>query len=1722
MSEADRKYVPFWKWWLHRSASSPSLAHKAIRPGGTAGKRSKYVRKGLASLETVKSTPDGIAESQDSSEDLFFTPRENMRDFFSNDDLLQAQDGYWRDFKSSEELHKGSVKRRTEVDSSESILEDAVRERSSSSKRERRALSASHLSGRQMAPELSRPRPLTSKIKPESRSASSLGLKRTQTTEEMEEGTGEEAGTARQGAAAPGDSRSRKSKKGKRKQEPDIKLTKRTLSLTERAGKGRRSADSTREDKPYTNEQYKGFDIYQEIEDGEMEHGGSTRPSQEESKKEAVRLPKLDTTDTAAPKGWDTTEGSRRRKVTSPVYDVLTPTEIWARRSSARQKDMQAVEDFARNRSASDVNTRNASNLTATAARQRSASVTDNKPVLKEKVKYKFGRKKDSLPEENAEIVNNYDRPGPPRPIYQSPPPPREVGDMSSFQPISRQREEEEDNAEGSKQEERARAAPEHSDTPQPASPKADEKSSPESLAEENDASVHTAVRRTQSEKRTSPVVVRQHQRVKRSHSEPRSARTDVAVPTDALQPIIDDHLVKHNEKVLKELGIDLEALGSSEHKPAARVTSTSPTLSTDSSLSSTKRRPASLPLAPQADDISPVSEFGPNVHDPRARLHFGARPVGEPLHARRSTSKPAPPKRSPTTKLTSGPGQHSLSSHSSNHSTPRSSPQPPRPHPTAPRRQQTRRTEYMHRASSLTSVVMRHETPDRQQEVYGSIIQKTQFRPLYPGVIQQGMPAAPFQPVPWPPALDKAHPGQRNSLAHPQSSAMPLLYDPVPKPRRWSLALSELPQYRQQTPPVQEQSRRRGRSHGRQTAERELAKAAVKNWVIERLSYYPPDLQSMYFNQRWTYRLYPSVHPTIQEEIEEDVFEPNSTYRTVQLKTKSSSDSDHSVGGLRTASLDRLGRRSNAHPAAHAHAHAHTPHYTLPRRPPATQRYQQQPKGKGYGYSPPSAVFDDDPGIMSEAETSSTGFRRGGKQRASLPVSRTPSAKTLDSRFEMDDNSYWDEDPGIMSEAETSSTGRGRNLKPRTSLPIVRTPSKTLERPLGLVFLQYRGETKRALLPNEITSLDTVKALFVRSFPNQLTMQYLDLPSVKIYIHDSNKDMFYDLEDLSGTCFIRDIRDRSVLRVFEGEGVNGQGGGAWDQDQSYFSEPEFDSEFQQQHVHKTKNGKTGGYYMTHSYPPGAPAHTAGVAPIPRGPRPPYSPAAGGVAPPKPQRYAGGPGGPGGSAGGPPGMIGMKGGVRPSAPPAGPPTGPPGGPRPQHLARSYSSYSSSPERIDLLYSPQERMHGDGYLSSPERSPRPYGAPGSAYLTPTPSYEDPYYGGQYGSRSGSVTPIIDEDARSAFYSLRVEQMERQLASLTGLVKKALHTGVASSPLPEHISLAPPPAVVAAAAAASGNTNNREPTTNSNRNSSSNDFLQVPTSSSYKTPAEKQPIKPAIKCSTLPRMSSQDMRLSPEVYNQLRVLQKKAKELRTDVRNLRRTSQANAITMKEILRETVTKITTLLQSTEEGLLQGSADAERVRIQREEESYRQDMSKLDKDLCDLELKVEELRNNVINRRLRVNMSDVENMALILSRSSKTVADLKAKFPILQDGLKGLISAEMERAISEEKFLKEEPDKLESALRRCKKLTGTLVTLKRLASVQEQRVPPNPAVGPNAVANGDPRSTSPTHNEETRPSSTKVCVITPTPRPSPAVAHSITPKGHPPLSRKRTPTSL
>ncbi|XP_015372278.1 PREDICTED: coiled-coil domain-containing protein AGAP005037 [Diuraphis noxia] len=398
----------------------------------------------------------------------------------------------------------------------------------------------------------------------------------------------------------------------------------------------------------------------------------------------------------------------------------------------------------------------------------------------------------------------------------------------------------------------------------------------------------------------------------------------------------------------------------------------------------------------------------------------------------------------------------------------------------------------------------------------------------------------------------------------------------------------------------------------------------------------------------------------------------------------------------------------------------------------------------------------------------------------------------------------------------------------------------------------------------------------------------------------------------------------------------------------------------------------------------------------------------------------------------------------------------------------------------------------GYMSSPERaSSRTGGYTAAPYMSPGGSSFDDnsYYG--YGPRTGSITPVIDEEtsdnelmedpfnmyaAKPSSISkrptygtpptvpydatrIRVENMERQIANLTGLVQKALtHAPVVAPPFrnasdefdkvsggsttslaeePYKRSDTKPPKL------------GRDKSVSFEKSVSFSDEppdMNSPKQHSPQSSADTKPAKPAIKSSTLPRTASQekdrfkphpppkpsaipgqyddrhlysDLHLTPEMYNQLRVLQKKAKDLRQEARNLRRMSQAQAHSIRETIKDTFIKIRTLIASGADQAWSESGSKERAHVDREEDIYKQEIIRLETDL------------------------------------TKTVAELKLRFPSLQESIRAVLTKEMDRAVTEEKFLKEEPDRLESALKRCKKLTGTLVTLKRLASVQEQRLP-------------------------------------------------------------------
>lgn len=71
---------------------------------------------------------------------------------------------------------------------------------------------------------------------------------------------------------------------------------------------------------------------------------------------------------------------------------------------------------------------------------------------------------------------------------------------------------------------------------------------------------------------------------------------------------------------------------------------------------------------------------------------------------------------------------------------------------------------------------------------------------------------------------------------------------------------------------------------------------------------------------------------------------------------------------------------------------------------------------------------------------------------------------------------------------------------------------------------------------------------------------------------------------------------------------------------------------------------------------------------------------------------------------------------------------------------------------------------------------------------------------------------------------------------------------------------------------------------------------------------------------------DLTLAPEAYNHLRGLQKKAKDLRNEVKTLRRLTQTQAVAVREDIKDTFMRIrATLLASS--GNQWGQGDQERV---------------------------------------------------------------------------------------------------------------------------------------------------------------------------------------------------
>ncbi|XP_037985561.1 sickle tail protein homolog isoform X21 [Motacilla alba alba] len=668
-----------------------------------------------------------------------------------------------------------------------------------------------------------------------------------------------------------------------------------------------------------------------------------------------------------------------------------------------------------------------------------------------------------------------------------------------------------------------------------------------------------------------------------------------------------------------------------------------------------------------------------------------------------------------------------------------------------------------------------------------------------------------------------------------------------------------------------------------------------------------------------------------------------------------------------------------------------------------------------------------------------------------------------------------------VMSEGD-SPTPFSRGSRTRASLPVVRSANQTKERSLGVLYLQYGDETKQLRMPNEITSTDTIRALFVSAFPQQLTMKMLESPSVAIYIKDESRNIYYELSD------VRNIQDRSFLKVYNKDpahafnhtsrAVNG------------------DIRMQREIAYTGRDGPSGSR-------PGSATHPLHAMPS----SPPSTPVPHSM-PPSPSRipYGGGrPMGVPGNATIPrdrlssmpasrsispsPSAILERRDVKPdedmsnknltlmrneslygdpylfhegrmsvAAPHSGHPLDVPDHIVTYHRSaiRSSSTYcnpSMQPEMLEQsLYRQKSRKYPESHLptlgsKTPPASPHrvadmrmidihPHHGPHIPAHTIQPDRSSPSR--QSFKKEPGAPVFVDAKARSAVglpgvaeampapvdkqafgYGSptmpkdketreRIQAMEKQIASLTGLVQSALFKG---------------------------------PNTSNSKDSSSEKMMKTMSSKSSAETAGAANIsggKNAL--GTVESAVIHHPAGAPAMHVSLHGMKRNVSDLRLQLHQMKQLQLQNQEMLRAMVKKAELEINGKVIETVKRL-EDPVQRQRNLVEQERQKYLSEEEKIVKKLCELETFVEDLKKDSAASSKTVTLKDVEDGAFLLRQVGEAVATLKGEFPTLQNKMRAILRIEVEAV----RFLKEEPHKLDSLLKRVRSMTDVLTVLRR-----------------------------------------------------------------------------
>ncbi|XP_063815734.1 SRC kinase signaling inhibitor 1 isoform X5 [Pseudophryne corroboree] len=394
----------------------------------------------------------------------------------------------------------------------------------------------------------------------------------------------------------------------------------------------------------------------------------------------------------------------------------------------------------------------------------------------------------------------------------------------------------------------------------------------------------------------------------------------------------------------------------------------------------------------------------------------------------------------------------------------------------------------------------------------------------------------------------------------------------------------------------------------------------------------------------------------------------------------------------------------------------------------------------------------------------------------------------------------------------------------------------------------------------------------------------------------------------------------------------------------------------------------------------------------------------------------------------------------------------PGGLYKRGSVRSLSTYSAAALQSDLedgMYKPNSQIYGDTYgpgmgYRIPPSSPQkvsdgrmvdvqqsqgphsPYSGPSSRSSPVRQTFRkdssssvfmDSPVGKQRNPSSSSVNneifPGPGERPLSGFSSPvptkevetrdRMEAMEKQIASLTGLVQSALMRGSDSDNPSEKSEAANSGSPVP------GHQNAGTP-------------MSTPTPGSNSTPADQ---------------SKAITRLHMQLH--LHDLQHNASELRNQLQQLKKMQLQNQETVRTMLKRTETEISVRVTDTmrkQEDPLQ----RQRAMVEEERLKYLNEEEFITQQLNDLEKSVEKIKKDLAHNHRLISTQELEEKAVVLKQLGETLTELKAQFPSLQSKMRIVLRVEVEAV----KFLKEEPHRLDGLLKRCKMVTDTLAQIR------------------------------------------------------------------------------